>query len=140
MLAARQACPPVVPVAALGAVLGWRFRQPGHPHQGPVHGLTPLALSSLMRTTVSASETFQLGGGYLAGTFVLAGVAGGVARMPAFVVDGGGHLDHRHHGNFGLPVALAPGRQGSIQAVVIFVVSMVLMWTFGTALLASTPG
>ena len=93
-----------------------------------------------MRTTVSASETFQLSVGYLAGTFVLAGVAWAASlRMPARSVRTVVATSTiGNHGNFGLPVALlALGQAGLDQAVVIFVVSMVLMWTFGTALLAS---
>jgi len=143
MLAALgQVVLPVVLVAALGAVLGWRFPLSQDTLiKVQFYGLTPaLALSSLMRTTVSASETFQLSVGYLAGTFVLAGVAWAASlRMPARSVRTVVATSTiGNHGNFGLPVALlALGQAGLDQAVVIFVVSMVLMWTFGTALLAS---
>lgn len=133
---------PVVLVAGLGAVLGWRFPLSQDTLiKVQFYGLTPaLALSSLMRTTVSAGETLQLTAGYLLGTAILAGLAWAAsARMPgrsirsvvACSIIG-------NHGNFGLPVALlALGQPGLDQAVVIFVLSMVLMWTVGPALLAS---
>lgn len=133
---------PVVLVAGLGALLGWRFPLSQDTLiKVQFYGLTPaLALSSLMRTTVSASDTLHLGAGYLLGTTVLAGLAWlASVRLPsrstrtvvACAIIG-------NHGNFGLPVALlALGQPGLDQAVVIFVFSLVMMWTVGPALLAS---
>ncbi len=133
---------PVVLVAGLGALLGWRFPLSQDTLiKVQFYGLTPaLALSSLLRTTVSAEETLQLTAGYLLGSVVLAGLAWvaslrmsarSIRSVVACSIIG-------NHGNFGLPVALlALGQPGLDQAVVIFVASLVLMWTVGPALLAS---
>ena len=85
----------------------------------------------------------QLVGGYLLVTLVAGLIAWAAAwgrdgqtrrAMIASVVIG-------NNGNFGLPIALlALGRPGLDQAVVIFVTSLVVMYTVGPALLGSHGG
>ena len=136
---------PVVLVALVGVVLARRFR-PDMDTVGKVnlYGLTPfLAFDSVVSTEVSSGQAVQLVGGYLLVTLV-AGLIAWVAAsgrdgptrrgMIASVVIG-------NNGNFGLPIALlALGRTGLDQAVVIFVTSLVVMYTVGPALLGSHGG
>ncbi len=136
---------PVVLVALVGVALARRFRlDMDTVGKINLYGLTPaLAFDSVMRTEVSSAQAVQLVGGYLlvtavAGLLALAAAWGrdGPTRraMIASVVIG-------NNGNFGLPIALlALGRTGLDQAVVIFVTSLVVMYTVGPALLGSHGG
>ena len=136
---------PVVLVALAGVALARTFRlDMDTVGKINLYGLTPaLAFDSVMKTEVSSGQAVQLVGGYLlvtalAGLVALAGAWGrdGATRraMIASVVIG-------NNGNFGLPIALlALGRAGLDQAVVIFVTSLVVMYTVGPALLGSHGG
>jgi malate permease and related proteins len=136
---------PVVLVALVGVALARRFRlDMDTVGKINLYGLTPaLAFDSVMRTEVSSAQAVQLVGGYLlvtavAGLLALAAAWGrdGPTRraMIASVVIG-------NNCNFGLPIALlALGRTGLDQAVVIFVTSLVVMYTVGPALLGSHGG
>lgn len=136
---------PVVIVATVGAVLARRFTLDGDTvGKITLYALVPpLAFHSLLTTTVSARDSLFLGIAYLAVSLVAALIAlalswrlpGGTrAGVVASVILG-------NNGNFGLPIALlALGREGLDQAVVIFVYSMVVMFTVGPALLGSTGG
>lgn len=136
---------PVVLVASLGALLARRFTldQPTL-NKIQLYGLVPaLAFSSLMKTTAPMGDTIRLAVAYgvvslaigvlawLAGRFLPARSRRGVI---ACAVIG-------NNGNFGLPIAmLALGQAGLDQAVVIFVASLILMWTVGPAVLGSHGG
>lgn len=136
---------PVVLVALVGVALARSFRlDMDTVGKINLYGLTPLlAFDSVMKTEVSGGQAVQLVGGYLLVTLVAGLVALVAARrqdqptrraMIASVVVG-------NNGNFGLPIALlALGRPGLDQAVVIFVTSLVVMYTVGPALLGSQGG
>ena len=136
---------PVVLVALVGVALARSFRlDMDTVGKINLYGLTPLlAFDSVMKTEVSGGQAVQLVGGYLLVTLVVGLVALVAARrqdqptrraMIASVVVG-------NNGNFGLPIALlALGRPGLDQAVVIFVTSLVVMYTVGPALLGSHGG
>lgn len=136
---------PVILVAGLGFVLARKFTiDQSSTNKIQLFGLVPaLAFSSIMKTTVPAGEVVQLGAAYLA-TSLAIGVLAWVVSRPlerrsrgpviACAVVG-------NNGNFGLPIAyLALGQPGLDQAVVIFMFSIVLMWTVGPALLGSHGG
>ena len=136
---------PVVLVALGGVALARRFRlDMDTVGKINLYGLTPLlAFDSVMRTEVSCGQAVQLVGGYLLAT----AVAGLIALAAAWGRDGPTRramiaaVVIGNNGNFGLPIALlALGRAGLDQAVVIFVTSLVVMYTVGPALLGSHGG
>ncbi len=136
---------PVVLVALVGVALARRFRlDMDTVGKINLYGLTPLlAFDSVMRTEVSCGQAVQLVGGYLLAT----AVAGLIALAAAWGRDGPTRramiaaVVIGNNGNFGLPIALlALGRAGLDQAVVIFVTSLVVMYTVGPALLGSHGG
>lgn len=133
---------PVVLVASVGALLGHRFTLDNDTvGKVSLYGLTPaLAFSSLLTTSVSAGQGLLLGAGYLLSTAVAGGLGAVLAdrgarrTVIACTVIG-------NNGNFGLPIALlALGRAGLDQAVVIFLLSLVVMFTAGPALLGRSSG
>ena len=136
---------PVVLVALVGVALARAFRlDMDTVGKINLYGLTPLlAFDSVMKTEVSGGQAVQLVGGYLLITLVigLVALAAGWRQdrptrraIVASVIIG-------NNGNFGLPIALlALGRVGLDQAVVIFVTSLVVMYTVGPALLGSHGG
>lgn len=136
---------PVVLVAGLGGLLGRKFAiEQGSLNKVQLYGLVPvLAFSSLMKLTAPMADVIVLGIGYLLTSLVIGLVAWVFARpfpgktrgaMVACVVVG-------NNGNFGLPIAmLALGQAGLDQAVILFLFSIVVMWTVGPALLGSQGG
>ena len=131
---------PVVVVAGMGALLG-RFFPLDLDTIGKVglYGFFPfLAYQSLVTTTVSAQTGLLLGLAYLTVTAAAAGLAwlsaiGHPRRDRRGIVAG---VVLGNNGNFGLPIALlALGGDGLDQSLVIFVWSMVVMFTVGPALL-----
>lgn len=135
---------PVVLAAAVGVVLARSFSlDQDTVGKVSLHGLTPfLALHSLLTTSLSASAGLGLAAAYLVST----GLAGGIAALSVPGVD----RDTRrsvvacttigNNGNFGLPIALlALGQAGLDQAILIFVCSIVVMFTAGPALLGAHP-
>ncbi|MTB70391.1 AEC family transporter [Arsenicicoccus sp. MKL-02] len=146
MLAALvQVVLPVVLVAAVGYVLARSFELDRQTlNKVGMHGLTPaLAFTSIVKTEVSPGQGVWLVAGYVAANVLAGLVAWGVAaRWPgrtrrgvvACTVIG-------NNGNFGLPVALlALGQPGLDQALVIFIVSVVVMFTIGPVLYGSHDG
>ncbi|MFT4217905.1 MAG: AEC family transporter [Micropruina sp.] len=136
---------PVVLVALVGVALARKFQlDMGTVGKINLYGLTPLlAFDSVMKTEVSGGQAIQLVGGYLLITLV----AGLIAWLAAWGRDGPtrramiASVVIGNNGNFGLPIALlALGRVGLDQAVVIFVTSLVVMYTVGPALLGSHGG
>lgn len=137
-----QVVVPVVLVALVGVALARRF-QIDHDTVGKInlYGLTPfLAFDSLLKTSVSSGQATMLIGGYLAVTLVAA-----LITVPFIWRDDGdtrravtGSVILGNNGNFGLPIALlALGREGLDQAIVIFLVSVVVMFTVGPVLLGA---
>lgn len=136
---------PVVLVAGLGALLARRFTiDQSSTNKIQLFGLVPaLAFSSIMKTALPMGEVAWIGLAYLATSLaigVLALLAARVlprkSRGPVIACAVVGN-----NGNFGLPIAmLALGQAGLDQAVVIFMFSIVLMWTVGPALLGSHGG
>lgn len=136
---------PVVLVAAVGVVLARTFAlDPDTLGKVNLYALAPaLAFSSLLRTTVSADVGLRLALAYVAVTAVAAALAFALAAreepgtrrgVVACTILG-------NNGNFGLPIALlALGRPGLDQAVLIFVYSLVVMFTVGPALLGAHTG
>ena len=136
---------PVILVAAVGAVLGRRL-----PIDLPtlnkvgLYGLTPaLAFDSLMGTRLAGGVGARLAVAYLLAS-ALAAVAAWLvtARLPsvsrravtACTVLG-------NNGNFGLPISLlALGQAGLDMAVVVFVASLVVMYTVGPLLFGAHGG
>ncbi|QQS02862.1 MAG: AEC family transporter [Austwickia sp.] len=131
---------PVVLVAAVGATLS-RFFPLDLDTIGKVglYGFFPfLAYQSIVTTTVSAQTGLVLGLAYLAVTGAGAAIAWagarGYPRAERRGIVAGVALGN--NGNFGLPIALlALGREGLDQSLVIFVWSMVVMFTVGPGLL-----
>lgn len=135
-----------------------------------LYGFTPaLAYASVVTTKVSAQDSLLLAGTYLGAMAVAAVIAMAVAhvlagdRPPAAEPKGASasgtdetpgaprpHGTRRivvgctiigNNGNFGLPIALlALGRAGLDQALVIFIASVLLMYTVGPALLGASDG
>lgn len=136
---------PVILVAGLGFVLARKFTlEQGSTNKIQLFGLVPaLAFSSIMKTELPMGAVVGLGASYLAVSLAIGVLAWVAARwLPprsrgsviACAVVG-------NNGNFGLPIALlALGQAGLEQAVVIFMFSIVLMWTAGPALLGSHGG
>jgi len=131
---------PVVLVAGAGALLA-RFYPLDLDTIGKValHGFFPfMAYQSVVTTQVPARTGVLLGLAYLLVTALSAGLAWVAARgrmrpdargVVAAVVLG-------NNGNFGLPIALlALGRDGLDQSLLIFVWSMLVIFTAGPALL-----
>lgn len=134
-----------------------------------LYGSTPaLAYATVVTTQVSARDSLRLVGAYLGAMALAAAVAvaaahvvtGSRARSRVAVgADMPGsesreepekHGTRRivvgctiigNNGNFGLPIALlALGRQGLDQALVIFIASLLVMFTIGPALLGARDG
>ncbi len=134
---------PVVLVALVGVGLGRTFPlDQDSIGKVSLHGLTPmLAFASLLRTSVSLSDGLGLALAFLGSSAVVGILAWLTSR-------GSSHRTQRavvactvlgNNGNFGLPIALlALGQAGLDQAVLIFVFSLVVMFTVGPALLG--PG
>jgi len=136
---------PVVLVAGLGFVLARKFTiDQSSTNKIQLFGLVPaLAFSSLMKTNLPANAVVGLGVAYLATSLAIGVLAWGVSRMLPSVSRGSviACAVVGNNGNFGLPIALlALGQAGLDQAVVIFMFSIVLMWTVGPALLGSHGG
>ncbi|QGF25140.1 AEC family transporter [Raineyella fluvialis] len=109
-----------------------------------LYGLTaPLAFDSLMKTKVSLTEGLTLGGALLLVSALGALIAWLVTlRAPRGTKAGVvGAVVLGNNGNFGLPIALlALGQVGMDQAMILFVVSLVVMFTVGPILMGSGGG
>ncbi len=136
---------PVVLVAAVGVVIARIFPMDTDTvGKITLYALAPaLAFDSLLKTSVSSGEATKLVGGYLI-VSVLAGALAALAgvRLPGrtrrVVVTS---VILGNNGNFGLPIALlALGQRGLDQAVVLFLCSVVVMYTLGPALLGAHDG
>lgn len=131
---------PVVLVAACGALLARVFTLDQVTlTKVQLYCLTPaLAFRSLVQMNLSATSTARLAVAFFAVTAIAGLAALGVAwwlgpgaRRPviAGVLIG-------NHGNFGLPIALlALGQPGLDVAVLLFLFSLMVMWTVGPAVL-----
>ena len=136
---------PVIVVAAVGVVLGRTFDlNIDTLSKVGLYGFTPaLAFDSMMNTQISADVGTRLVVAYLLMSLLAAAVAWIVTtRMPtptrrsitACTIIG-------NNGNFGLPIALlALGDEGLEMAVVIFVLSLLIMFTVGPLLFGSHGG
>lgn len=136
---------PVVLVAATGVVMARRFPIDGTTlGKLSLYALTPpLAFRSLLTTSVSAADAGILAVGFVGVTAAAALLAWLAARTmpPATRAGVVASTIIGNNGNFGLPIALlALGQHGLDQAVVIFVYSMILMFTAGPALLGARGG
>lgn len=158
---------PVVLVACVGFVLARRFPiDIDSVNKVSLYGFTPaLAYATVVTTKVSARDSLMLTGAYLAAMTLAAVVAVAAAHLltpaPSKVsvgsaagwgppVTGEPHGTRRivvgctiigNNGNFGLPIALlALGKQGLDQALVIFIASLLVMFTIGPALLGARDG
>lgn len=139
---------PVVLVASLGAVLGKVFPLDSVSiNRVSLYGFTPaLAFHSVMTTSVSFDQGARLVLAYCLAMAVAALLAYVAARMLPTVPERSraivvGCTIIGNNGNFGLPIALlALGQQGLDQALVIFVTSVVIMFTIGPALLGASDG
>lgn len=107
-----------------------------------LYGLTPLlAFDALLNTPISRSEVAGLVSGYLLVTAIGAGVAWLLTpRSPTATRRGVvGCVILGNNGNFGLPIALlALGQAGFDQAIVLFLVSVVVIFTLGPGLLGAS--
>lgn len=136
---------PVLVIAGVGIILGRCYRLDGDTiGKLNLYGFLPfLAFDSLMKSEVSLDDAFWLTTGYLAVSAVSAIIAllatigmGGLTRRGVI-----GATIIGNNGNFGLPIALlALGQAGLDQAVVIFLVSIVVMFTVGPVLLGAHDG
>lgn len=136
---------PVILVAGVGAVLGRRLPiDLSTLNKVGLYGLTPaLAFDSLMRTQLPGGVGTRLVVAYLLVSALAAAGAWLVTmRMPsasrrsvtACTVLG-------NNGNFGLPISLlALGQTGLDMAVVIFVTSLVVMYTVGPLMFGAHGG
>lgn len=146
MLAALlQVILPVVIVALVGMLLARKFRLDADTiGKINLYGLTgPLAFDSLMKTQVTISEGLVLGGGLLLVSAVAAAVAWlATLRTPRSTRRGVvGAVILGNNGNFGLPIALlALGQVGLDQAMILFLFSLVVMFTVGPILMGSGGG
>ncbi|MEA5155688.1 AEC family transporter [Raineyella sp.] len=146
MLAALlQVVLPVAIVALVGMVLARRFVLDADTiGKINLYGLTaPLAFDSLMKTKVTLGEGLVLGGALLLVSALGALLAWAVTfRAPRGTQAGVvGAVVLGNNGNFGLPIALlALGQVGMDQAMILFVVSLVVMFTVGPILMGSGGG
>ncbi|WP_068432825.1 AEC family transporter [Piscicoccus intestinalis] len=136
---------PVVLVASVGVVLARAFPiDIDSVNKVSLHGFTPaLAYVTVVTTDVSPRDGARLTIAYLLAMAVAAALAYGAsllfARRARRVVVGCTIIGN--NGNFGLPIALlALGQPGLDQALVIFMASLLLMFTIGPALLGATGG
>lgn len=136
---------PVVLVAALGALLGRRFPlDAASLNKVQLYGLVPaLAFSSLMKTTAPLGDIVHLGVAYGLASLVI-GVLAWLAGVGLSRASRGGVIATvviGNNGNFGLPIALlALGQPGLDAAVLIFIFSLIVMWTVGPAAVGSHGG
>lgn len=136
---------PVVIVALVGMVLARKFTLSGDTiGKINLYGLTPpLAFDQLMKAEVTLGQSAVLIAGMVLVT-VLAALVAWVAslRSPAGSKRGViGAVILGNNGNFGLPIALlALGQQGLSQAVILFLTSLVIMFTVGPILMGSGRG
>lgn len=140
---------PVVLVAGVGVVLARRFAiDIDSVNKVSLYGLTPaLAYQTVVTTSIPPQAGIRLAAAYLLAMAVAAGVALLVARLAlprhapgsrSVVV---GCTIIGNNGNFGLPIALlALGREGLDQALVIFLASLIVMFSVGPALLGARGG
>ncbi len=136
---------PVVLVAGVGVVIARVFPMDTDTvGKITLYALAPaLAFDSLLKTSVSSGEAVKLVGGYL----IVSVLAGGLAWLAGSRLPGPSRrvvitsVILGNNGNFGLPIALlALGRDGLDQAVVLFLCSVVVMYTLGPALLGAHDG
>lgn len=136
---------PVLLIAGVGALVGRIFKidQAGL-NKLQLYVLVPtLAYSSLMKMAIPPGAILHLGAVY----FAVSAVVGVLAYLA------GTGLPWRergpivastvigNNGNFGLPIALlALGQPGLDNAIVIFIFSLIIMWTLGPAVLGSHAG
>lgn len=146
MLAALlQVILPVVVVALVGMLLARKFVLDADTiGKINLYGLTPpLAFDSLMKTEITISEGLLLGGGMLLVTAIAAVVAWLATLRAARSTQRGvvGAVILGNNGNFGLPIALlALGQVGLDQAMILFLFSLVVMFTVGPVLMGSGGG
>lgn len=136
---------PVVIVASVGVLLGRRFElRVDTLSKVGLYGLTPaLAFDSMMNTQLNPAVGVRLVIAYVlasavagAASWILAARHASPTRraITASTVLG-------NNGNFGLPIALlAFGNEGLEMAVVIFIASLVIMFTAGPLLLGARGG
>lgn len=133
---------PVVLVAGLGALLARKFLLDQTTlNKIQLYALVPaLAFSSLMKTTVPPADIVHLGVVYAAVSLAI-GVLAWLASIGLPRAERGPVIACAvigNNGNFGLPIALlALGQPGLENAVVIFVFSLIVMWTLGPVLVGS---
>ena len=135
---------PVFVIAGVGFLLARRFTiDQLSLNKIQLYALTPaLAFSSIMDTSVSATDVAHLALGYLGTTLVLGLVAAVAVRVLAKPARNGvvASVLLGNNGNFGLPIALlALGQEGLDRAIVIFMISIVLIWTVGPVLFGVAP-
>lgn len=135
---------PVFVIAGVGFLLARRFTiDQLSLNKIQLYALTPaLAFSSIMDTSVSASDVGDLARGYLGATLVLGLVSAVAVRLLAKPVRNGviASVLLGNNGNFGLPIALlALGQSGLDRAIVIFMIAIVLIWTVGPVLFGAAP-
>ena len=133
---------PVVLIAATGFALAKAFPLDADTiGKINLYGLTPLLVfDSLLNTPISVSEVAGLAGGYLIVTAIGAALAWlATPRSPSATRRGVvGCVILGNNGNVGLPIALlALGQAGFDQAIVLFLVSVVVVFTVGPALLGA---
>ena len=136
---------PVIIVAGVGVVLGRRLPiDISTLNKVGLYGLTPaLAFDSLMRTELAGGVGTRLVVAYLVMTVIAATAAWLLtARLaPASRRAVAACTVLGNNGNFGLPIALlALGQTGLDMAVVIFVASLVVMYTVGPLLFGAEGG
>ena len=140
---------PVVLVAGVGVTLARTFPiDISSVNKVSLHGFTPaLAYQTVVTTSISPQAGARLTLAYLVAMALAAGVAFLVARVALGRHDGGsrgvvvGCTIIGNNGNFGLPIALlALGQEGLEQALVIFMASLLVMFTAGPALLGARDG
>ena len=136
---------PVLIIASVGVLLGRTYHLDGDTiGKVNLYGFTPfLAFDSLMKSEVSLDEAFWLVTSYLLVALVLAlisfGVTVGLPGRTRRGVTGAAIIGN--NGNFGLPIALlALGQAGLDQAIVIFLTSLVVMFTVGPMLFGAHGG
>lgn len=136
---------PVVLVALVGVMVARRFELNGDTiGKINLYALTPpLAFDQLMKAEVTVAESALLVAGMLLVTALAALLAWLVTLRVGRVSRRGviGSVILGNNGNFGLPIALlALGQAGLSQAVILFLTSLVIMFTVGPALMGSARG